>query len=168
MMPECMLQNIAQPHRNATAGENISRRNTYTPPVRGIADDSSAQMLAPNQVSAPATTQTSSIPPNDGTARLTSDGCTKIDEPTIVPTTIAVACVSPMVRRRGREPFSAVRVGSGTVSAIQPVVSRSSDSNEGSRPGENPFPPPVEIGKRFRPPVDADPITGPAAARRWS
>src|SRR4051812_45618989 len=83
-------------------------------------------MLAPNQVNAPATTQTSSIPPNDGTARLTSDGCTKIDEPTIVPTTIAVACVSPMVRRRGREPFSAVRVGSGTVSAIQPVVSRSS------------------------------------------
>src|SRR3954466_3381513 len=98
MMPECMLQNIAQPHRNATAGENISRRNTYTPPVRGIADDSSAQMLAPNQVSAPATTQTSSIPPNDGTARLTSDGCTKIDEPTIVPTTIAVACVRPIVR----------------------------------------------------------------------
>src|SRR4051794_34668554 len=98
MMPECMLQNIAQPHRNATAGENISRRNTYTPPVRGIADDSSAQMLAPNHVNAPAATHTSSMPPNDGTARLTSDGCTKIDEPTIVPTTIAVACVSPIVR----------------------------------------------------------------------
>src|SRR4051812_33354095 len=55
-------------------------------------------MLAPNQVSAPEVSQTSSMPPNDGTALLTSDGCTKIDEPTIVPTTIAVAWVRPMER----------------------------------------------------------------------
>src|SRR5262245_3056867 len=110
MMPECMLQNIAQPHRNPAAGENISRRKTYTPPVRGYADVSSAQMLAPNQVRTPAATQTLSMPPKLGTARLTSEGCTKIDEPTMVPTTIAVACVSPIdrwkvggtVRRRSR------------------------------------------------------------------
>src|SRR5437763_7547151 len=38
------------------------------------------------------------MPPKLGTARDTSDGCTKIDEPTIVPTTIAVACVNPIVR----------------------------------------------------------------------
>src|SRR6185369_9816213 len=98
MMPECMLQNIAQPQRKPAAGENISRRNTYTPPVFGYADDSSAQMLAPNQVSAPAAIQTSSMPLNDGTALLTSEGWTKIDDPTIVPTTIAVAWVSPIVR----------------------------------------------------------------------
>src|SRR5580765_3762388 len=98
MMPECMLQNIAQPQRNPAAGENISHRNTYTPPVRGYAEASSAQILAPNHVSAPATIHTSSIPPKVGTARLTSDGCTKIDEPTMVPTTIAVACVSPIER----------------------------------------------------------------------
>src|SRR5438876_9582693 len=98
MMPECMLQNIAQPQRNPAAGENISRRKTYTPPVRGNADVTSAQTLAPNQVSAPAAIQTSSIPANVGTARLTSDGCTKIDAPTIVPTTIAVACVRPIER----------------------------------------------------------------------
>jgi hypothetical protein len=55
-------------------------------------------MLAPNQVSAPAASHTSSMPLNDGTALLTSDGWTKIDDPTIVPTTIAVACVSPIVR----------------------------------------------------------------------
>src|SRR5712691_6887780 len=55
-------------------------------------------MLAPNQVSAPAAIQTSSMPANVGTALLTSDGCTKIDEPTIVPTTMAVACVRPIVR----------------------------------------------------------------------
>src|SRR6185369_1755022 len=55
-------------------------------------------MLAPNQVSAPAAIHTSSMPLNVGTALLTSDGCTKIEEPTIVPTTIAVACVSPIVR----------------------------------------------------------------------
>src|SRR5262245_51820857 len=55
-------------------------------------------MLAPNQVSAPATTHTSSIPAKLGTARLTSDGWTKIDAPTIVPTTIAVACVRPIDR----------------------------------------------------------------------
>src|SRR5258706_10601933 len=98
MIPECMLQNIAQPQRKPAAGENISRRKTYTPPVRGMADDSSAQMEAPNQVSAPAAIQTSSMPLKLGTARLTSDGWTKIDEPTIVPTTIAVACVNPIVR----------------------------------------------------------------------
>src|SRR5689334_23073595 len=98
MIPECMLQNIAHPQRKPAAGEKISRRKTYTPPVRGMADESSAQMLAPNQVSAPAATQTRSMPPKLGTARLTSDGCTKIDEPTIVPTTIAVACVTPIVR----------------------------------------------------------------------
>src|SRR5437867_9935730 len=74
MIPECMLQNIAQPQRNPTAGENISRRNTYTPPVWGKADESSAQMLAPNQVSAPAATHTSSMPVSMGTARLTSEG----------------------------------------------------------------------------------------------
>src|SRR4029450_3718683 len=97
-MPECMLQNIAQPQRKPTAGENMSRRKTYTPPVFGYADVSSAQMLAPNHVSAPATTHTSSMPPKLGTARLTSDGWTKIDAPTIVPTTMAVACVSPIDR----------------------------------------------------------------------
>src|SRR3954470_3164365 len=57
-------------------------------------------MLAPNQVSAPEASQTSSMPLNDGTALLTSDGWTKIDEPTLVPTTIAVAWVSPIVRAR--------------------------------------------------------------------
>src|SRR5262245_20601296 len=98
MIPECIVQNIAQPHRNPAAGENISRRKTYTPPVRGYADVSSAQMLAPNQVSAPATIQTRSMPPKCGTARLTSDGWTKIDAPTIVPTTIAVAWTSPIER----------------------------------------------------------------------
>src|SRR5579864_498500 len=98
MMPECMLQNIAQPHRKAAAGENISRRYTYTPPVRGIADASSAQMLAPNHVRAPAAIQTSSMPQKSGTDRLTSDGWTKIDDPTIVPTTIAVACTRPIDR----------------------------------------------------------------------
>src|SRR5882672_3057708 len=54
-------------------------------------------MLAPNHVSAPAAIHTSSMPLNDGTALLTSDGCTKIDDPTMVPTTMAVAWVSPIV-----------------------------------------------------------------------
>src|SRR5262245_63778247 len=57
-------------------------------------------MLAPNQVRTPAATQTSSMPAKVGTARLTSEGWTKIDEPTMVPTTIAVACVSPIDRWR--------------------------------------------------------------------
>ncbi len=33
-----------------------------------------------------------------GTSRVISDGCTKIDVPMIVPTTMAVACVSPIAR----------------------------------------------------------------------
>jgi hypothetical protein len=38
------------------------------------------------------------MPAKLGTARLTSEGWTKIDEPTMVPTTIAVACVNPIER----------------------------------------------------------------------
>ena len=38
------------------------------------------------------------MPPKVGTARLTSDGWTKIDAPTMVPTTMAVAWVRPIER----------------------------------------------------------------------
>ena len=65
------------------------------PPVRGYADANSAQMSAPQSVSAPA-----AMPATEGIWRVISDGWTKIDAPTIVPTTIAVACVSPRERRR--------------------------------------------------------------------
>src|SRR5882724_6949776 len=84
-------------------------------------------MLAPNHVSAPAAIHTSSMPLNDGTALLTSDGWTKIDDPTMVPTTMAVAWVSPIVlvslagtarivsgvrgARRGKRPNGVDRVG---------------------------------------------------------
>jgi hypothetical protein len=40
------------------------------------------------------------MPKTDGTAPVTVDGCTKMDAPMIVPTTIAVACADPIVRRR--------------------------------------------------------------------
>jgi hypothetical protein len=66
--------------------------------VRGSADASSAQMLAPNHVSAPAASHTSSMPAKLGTARLTSDGWTKIEAPTMVPTTIATAWTRPIDR----------------------------------------------------------------------
>src|SRR5262249_20848062 len=106
-------------------------------------------MLAPNQVSAPAAIQTSSMPPNDGTARLTSDGWTKIEEPTIVPTTIAVAWVSEMVRARR---------GAGIVSAIQSVVCRGRAISTAGANSRNDSPPPVDrrIVSRndSRPPVD--------------
>src|SRR5258708_6123941 len=58
-----MVQNIAQPQRNPRTGENDSRRNTYTPPVRGKADESSAHTSAPNRVSTPETAHTRKIPP---------------------------------------------------------------------------------------------------------
>src|SRR6267378_1843992 len=126
MIPECMLQNIAQPQRNPAAGENISRRNTYTPPVRGYAEASSAQMLAPNHVSAPAAIHTSTIPPKGGTARLTSDGCTKIELPTIVPTTIATACTRPIDRvSAGRMRDIAYTPDRSTPAALKARVARS-------------------------------------------
>src|SRR5262245_13116137 len=81
-------------------------------------------MLAPNQVSAPAASQTSSIPPNDGTARLTSDGCTKIDAPMMVPTTIAVACGRPIER---------VSVLTPLTSYVQGLPRRSSRELRGER-----------------------------------
>src|SRR5204863_4643642 len=98
MIPECMLQNIAQPQRKPTAGDHASLRNTYTPPVWGKAEDNSAQMSAPQSVSAPAATHTSKMPETDGIWRVISEGCTKIEAAMMVPTTIAVACVSPRER----------------------------------------------------------------------
>src|SRR5688572_15307559 len=96
---ECMLQNIAQPQRNPTAGEKASRRNAYTPPALGNADDSSAQSRAPHNVSAPATSQTAKIPGIDGTCAAISEGCTKIEAPMMMPTTNAVARSGPISRR---------------------------------------------------------------------
>src|SRR5882762_3781155 len=98
MIPECMLQNIAQPQRNPTAGEYVSLRKTYTPPVRGKADANSAQQSAPKRVSSPAAIQTANTPGTDGTSRAISEGWTKIDAPMMMPTTIAVACPRPIER----------------------------------------------------------------------
>src|SRR5206468_2323948 len=78
MIPVCIVQNIAQPQRKATAGENASRRKTYTPPACGYADASSAAISAPNRVSTPETIQTAYTPPTVGTVPVMTDGCTKI------------------------------------------------------------------------------------------
>ena len=53
-IPECMLQNMAQPQRNPAAGEYASLRKTYTPPLRGYAEASSAATSAPINVRPPA------------------------------------------------------------------------------------------------------------------
>src|SRR5438270_9525929 len=100
MMQVCIVQNIAQPQRNPIAGENARLRYTYTPPVAGHPAAHSAAMSDPPNVSSPAASQTPMIPTTDGTAPVTDDGCTKIDAPMIVPTTIAVACTGPIDGRR--------------------------------------------------------------------
>src|SRR5581483_9772592 len=92
------LQNIAHPHRNPQTGPSVSLRNTYTPPVRGYTDDSSAHTSDPKSVSTPAASHTASTPAIVGTCRFTSDGCTKMDAPMMMPTTIAAACGSPIGR----------------------------------------------------------------------
>src|ERR1044071_1375745 len=98
MIPECALQNIAQPHRNPNAGDSVSFRNTYTPPVRGYTPDSSAHTSDPKSVSTPATIHTLSTPAVLGTWRLISDGCTKIDAPMMIPATMQLACNRPIGR----------------------------------------------------------------------
>src|SRR5882724_9012341 len=77
-------------------------------------------MLAPNHVSAPAAIHTSSMPLNDGTALLTSDGWTKIDDPTIVPTTIAVAWVRPIVLVSVADTGASYQVSRNPVSEVAP------------------------------------------------
>src|SRR6266550_4003038 len=116
MIPECMLQNIAQPHRKPSEGEYASRRNTYTPPLSGYTEASSAQINAPASVSSPARVHTRTTPATERISPVISEGCTKIDAPMIVPTTIAVARTRPMERRRlvmitvdGYETLAAVR-----------------------------------------------------------
>src|SRR5262249_11284902 len=96
MIPECAHQNIAQPHRKPQAGESVFLRNTYTPPVRGYTDESSAHTIDPNSVRTPAAVQTASIPGTVATWRLISEGCTKIEAPMMMPATIATACGSPI------------------------------------------------------------------------
>src|SRR5829696_68496 len=91
MIPVCIVQNIAQPQRNATAGENASRKNTYTPPACGYADASSAAIKAPNNVRIPEVIHTAYTAPRDGTVPVITEGCTKIDAPMMMPTTSAVA-----------------------------------------------------------------------------
>src|SRR5688572_28278155 len=51
-------------------------------------------------VNTPAHAHTMSTPEMVGTAPDTSDGCTKMDAPMMVPTTIAVARPTPMARTR--------------------------------------------------------------------
>ncbi len=58
MMPVCIVQNIDQPHRKASDGENASRRKTYTPPACGNAVANSAAISAPNSVRIPEPIQT--------------------------------------------------------------------------------------------------------------
>src|SRR3954469_24648020 len=81
-------------------------------------------MLAPNQVGAPAAIHTSSMPLNDGTALLTSDGWTKIDDPTIVPTTIAVAWVRPIVRVSLLRTVGWLAISADTARIVSVLVSR--------------------------------------------
>src|SRR5919108_1149238 len=98
MMPECMLQNMAQPQRKPITGEYVSFRKTYTPPACGNADASSAQQRAPKSVSKPATIHAANTAGTEGTKRVISAGWTKIDAPMIVPTAIAVAWTKAIER----------------------------------------------------------------------
>src|SRR5262245_11809373 len=99
MMPECMLQNIAQPQRNPSGRPKASRRYTYTPPLFVKVDASSAVTSAPARVSTPAASQTSSTPATEGTRLVISAGWTNTEAPMIVPTTRAVAWGKAMARR---------------------------------------------------------------------
>src|ERR1044071_7142782 len=63
-----------------------------------MALESSSQISDPNSVTTPATSQTESTPATLGTWRLISEGCTKIEAPMMIPTTMAVACRSEMGR----------------------------------------------------------------------
>src|SRR5205807_7142006 len=62
-------------------------------------DASSAHTSAPHKVNAPAASHTSMTPPVLGIRRVISDGWIKIDAPTMIPTTRAVAWESPIERR---------------------------------------------------------------------
>ena len=97
-IPACITQNIPQPHKNASAGEYIFFRKMYTPPVSGNSQLSSAQTSAAQSVSQPETSHARITPRPLGTSRIISEGCTKMNAPTMIPTTIAVAAVSPMER----------------------------------------------------------------------
>ena len=66
--------------------------------MRGYAAESWAQTSAPKSVRIPATIQTERTPGTEGTWRLISEGCTKMEAPMMMPTTMAVAWSNPMGR----------------------------------------------------------------------
>jgi hypothetical protein len=73
-------------------------KKTYTPPVSGNSQLSSAHTSAAQSVNKPETSHARITPRPLGTSRIISEGCTKMNAPTMIPTTIAVAAVSPMER----------------------------------------------------------------------
>ena len=56
-------------------------------------------MRAPASVRAPASAHARTTPPTERISPVITDGCTKIEAPMMVPTTMAVARPSPIERR---------------------------------------------------------------------
>src|ERR1051326_2055205 len=96
-IPVCITVIIPHPQRNPSAGEYMRFRKTYTPPVSGKSHASSAHTSAAHNVSTPETSHTSAAPRWLVASRVTSEGCTKMETPTMIPTTMEAAAARPIV-----------------------------------------------------------------------
>ena len=104
MMPVCMLQNIAQPQRKPTAGENVLAQEDVDAAGAGECAEPARRRSArrPGVSSPGRSPDEQDAADRSGTARVISDGCTKIEAPMMMPTTSAVARTSPMARGNER------------------------------------------------------------------
>lgn len=98
-------------------------KKTYTPPVSGNSQLSSAHTSAAQSVNKPETSHARITPRPLGTSRIISEGCTKMNAPTMIPTTIAVAAVSPMERLSSvdMECVKAARFYHAAINLLQPI-----------------------------------------------
>ena len=89
-----------QPNTNAAASPYASRRKTYTPPVRGSIELSSATVRAPQMLMRPNATQSAMMMSGLGTRPAIVGGVRKMPLPMVMPTMSAVPLEKPMTLRR--------------------------------------------------------------------
>src|SRR2546423_12643816 len=109
-----MRTSSAQPKRKAGSLPQASRMKTYTPPVRGNAPATSANVNAPQRANNPPVSQIASSGAGPGSLSAILAGDRKIPEPIVEPTRTATALHNP--RRRGSDE---ARANSESVVAVK-------------------------------------------------
>jgi hypothetical protein len=100
MVAGVVTSTAIQPNTKAAASPYASRRKTYTPPVRGSIELSSATVRAPQMQMRPNATHNAMMRRGFGTSAAIVGGVRKMPLPMVMPTMSAVPLEKPMTLRR--------------------------------------------------------------------